>query len=576
VHRGSLWLLLVSAVPGCTSRVPPAAEPVPGGPQRDIAKAGSDAGTAGIESAGAARPFRFHQAAAARGLQFDYYNAARGRTHIRETMGGGAAFFDLDGDGFQDLYFTDGCDMPLEPADRAHRGRLFRNLHGRFCDVTDPAGLRDFGYGQGCAAGDCDNDGFDDLVVTHYGSLAVYSNQGDGTVRDSTDESGTSSPLWNTAAALADVTGDGQIDLFVTGYLEVGPSGEPICRDRRGKPAYCGPEHFPGQSFRLFLNQGDGQFRDVSSESGVVLPRSKGLAACILDVDEDSRPDIFVVNDAEPARLFHNDGAGRFHDTALVTGLAFNSAGQVYNGMGIAPGDYDGDGRIDFAVSNFYEKGIVLFRNLGRGLFRDESGPARLGPATRPFTSFGLQFIDADNDGWLDLFVANGHISDLRADGIPYAMTPQVFRNLGDGRFADVSARSGEYFQSEQLGRGVAAGDLDRDGRCDMAVSHNTGPAALLLNETAARGHYLAVELVGTRSSRTPFGAKLTARLADRTLVRILPGGGSYLSASDRSMAFGLGAQTGVVELEVLWPSGQRQVWGPVAGDRVLRLIERP
>lgn len=518
---------------------------------------------------------RFRDVAAAGGIEFSYYNAAKGRMHLRETMGGGVGMIDFDGDGVLDLFFTDGCDLPRDPADRQHRGRLFRGQgSATFADVTEPCGIVDFGYGQGCAVGDVDNDGFDDLFVTQFGGTAMYFNLGDGTFRDGTSDSGVHSPLWNTACAFGDLTGQGVLDLFVTGYLEVGASGEPICRDRRGNPAYCGPEHFPGQSFRLFQNCGDSSFADRSVDAGVVVPQSKGLAATILDLDEDGRLDVFVVNDAEPARLFGNRGALRFEEVAMTAGLAYTGDGQIYNGMGIATGDFDGDGRVDLSVSNFYEKGAVLFRNRGNGRFRDESVPTGLGSATRPRLSFGLEFLDVENDGWLDLFLANGHISDLRADGIPYAMRAQLFQNTGNGRLREISATAGDYFNSERLGRGVAVGDLDNDGSTDIVVSHNTGPASVLRNESLARGHFLRVELVGTVSSRTAVGARLTISVGDRSLVRVLAGGGSYLSASDRRLLFGLGESERVTALEVEWPSGHRDRWGGSAGDQMVRIVE--
>jgi hypothetical protein len=513
--------------------------------------------------------------AASSGVTFSYRNGARGAYHVRETMGGGVGMIDFDGDGWLDLLFTDGDGTSQDAEAFAHGSRLFRNLGaGTFADVTEFTGISSGGYGQGCAVGDWDNDGFDDLFVTHYGSTALYYNNGDGTFGDATSRAGASSPLWNTACAFGDLSGQGQLDLFVTGYLDAPLTGGPECHDRRGKPAYCGPEHFAGQSYRLYQNGGDGTFADMSEAAGVVVPRSKGLAASILDTDGDGLLDVFVVNDAEPARLFRNRGDYRFDDCALEAGLAYTGEGQLYNGMGIGQGDYDGDGRIDLVVSNFFEKGVVLFRNRGRGSFRDESVASRVGPATRPMTSFGIEFFDADNDGWLDIFIANGHIADLSADGIPYAMKAQVFRNEAGRRFADLSAGAGDYFLTERLGRGVAIGDVDHDGGADVVVSHNVGPASVLRNESSDRGHYLLIDLVGVRSSRTPVGARLTATVGGRRLVRVLAGGGSYLSASDRRVHFGLGEEKLVSSLEVEWPSGHRDRWEAIAGDRVVRIVE--
>ncbi len=519
--------------------------------------------------------FRFRDVAEEAGIRFGYYNAAHGRMNIRETMGGGVAVIDCDADGRPDLFFTDGCDLPRDPSDREHRGRLFRNRGDwSFEDITDSCGVSDLAYGQGCAVGDFDNDGFDDLCVTHYGSLALYHNNGDGTFHDLTDEAGIGSEMWCTAAAFGDLSGSGRLDLFVTGYLQVGPGPEPTCRDRRGTPTYCGPENFAGQSFRLFQNRDGGRFTDVSDAAGVVVPRSKGLAAAIFDIDLDGKLDVFAVNDAEPARLFRNVGGCRFDEVALTAGLAYTGDGQVYNGMGIAHGDYDGDGRLDLAVSNFYEKGVVLFRNRGGGLFRDASVQTGVGPATRTRLSFGLQFLDADNDGRLELFVANGHISDLSADGIPYAMSAQFFHHSRSGRLRDISAQAGDYFQTKRLGRGVAVADLDDDGRSDVAISHNTGPVSILRNETPSAGQFLSIELIGTNSSRTPFGAQLTATIGDKSIVRVLAGGGSYLSASDRRIVLGLATSDHVNSLEVSWPSGRRDRLKELPAGNGVRLIE--
>ncbi len=519
--------------------------------------------------------FRFAEVAEARGVAFSYHNGASGAMHLWETMGGGVAVLDFDGDGWMDLYFTNGCDDPHGPPDGRRRGRLFRNLGGgEFADATEAAMIDDRGYGQGCAVGDCDNDGFDDLFVSRYGSASLYKNLGDGTLKDITSLAAIRCPLWNTACAFGDLAGSGALDLFVTGYVEIDLAAEPICRDRRGKLAYCGPDNYEGQPFQLWQNAGDGQFRDVSDAAGVVMPKCKGLAAAVLDLDDDGRLDVFVVNDAEPARLLRNLGDGRFEDAALSAGLAYTGDGHVYNGMGIAHGDYDCDGRIDLAVSNFFEKGVVLFQNRGGGSFRDKSLRTGLGPATRPRTSFALVFADVDNDGWPDLFVANGHISDLRADGIPYGMRAQLFHNRQGEGFRDVSDQAGEYFRAERLGRGAAAGDLDNDGGVDVVVSHNVGPIAVLRNETPDRGHFLSVALVGTRSSRVPYGARVIATVGDRVYVQCLGGGGSYFSANDQRILLGLGAMTKVDRIEVRWPSGQRNQWTDVPADRAIRLTE--
>jgi tetratricopeptide (TPR) repeat protein len=529
---------------------------------------------AGPVARAAAGP-RFVEGAMRRGLVFSYDCGATSDQFIGDTMGGGVGLFDADGDGWLDVYFVNGCRLPIDPDRPPAPNRLFRNNgDGTFADVTAGAGVGGRGYGMGCAVGDYDNDGHDDLFVTGLGSTLLYHNNGDGTFTDVTMKAGVGSTRWCTAAGFGDLDGDGDLDLVVVTYVEADPRNAPDCHSALGHPIHCPPGKFPAQFDHLFRNNGDGTFTDVSREAGLEVPDGRGLGLAIADLDGDGWLDLFVANDAVPNFLFLNRGGLRFEETATAAGAAYDGTGNATASMGVVADDLDGDGRLDLLHTNFRNEGNTFLHNLGSGLFVDASARAGLDAPSRPMTGFGAAALDADNDGRLDLFVANGHVDDQPWIRLPMAQLPQSYTGLADGRFDAAPAGAvSTYFASPVVGRGMAAGDLDNDGLVDLVVIHRDAPAALLHN-TSVGGHWLGLRLVGTASSRTPIGARATCRAGGRTFVRWLTSGTSYLSAHDQRLWFGLGAAATIDELEVLWPSGSVQRLYGLKADRVLDLRE--
>ena len=426
---------------------------------------------------------------------------------------------------------------------------------------------------MGCAVGDFDNDGHDDLFVTGLNQTVLYRNRGDGTFEDVTARAGVSSSRWTTAAGFADLDGDGDLDLVVVTYVAADPADVIECRDQYGRLIHCQPGHFPAQFDQLFRNNGDGTFTDVSREAGIEVAEGKGLGLAIADLDGDHRLDLFVANDGTQNFLFRNRGQLQFEEVGLTAGVAYDGTGQPTASMGVVAEDINADGRIDLFHTNFIDQTNTLRWNLGGGQFADGTLTANLAAPSRAKTGFGTVALDVDNDGILDLFVANGHTDDQPWVNIPMAQTPQLFLGRGHGRFELAGPEVSPYFAHPVVGRGVAAGDLDNDGRVDLVVVHRDAPAVLLHNRTPG-GHWLGLRLRGTRSSRTPVGRSVVCRAGGRTTVRWLTSGTSYLSSSDPRLWFGLGSARRVDCLEVRWPSGTVQAWSDVPADRILHLRE--
>jgi hypothetical protein len=542
-------------------------------------------------------PIRFLDVSTEAGLTIPHFNAADGRFRLVETMGSGVGLIDYDGDGWLDVFVANGCPLPRDPGQRRHTAHLYRNNRdGTFADMTESAGVGFNGYGQGVAVGDYDGDGRDDLYVSGFGRGALYHNDGEGRFSDATDRAGVAGSGWATSCAFADLDGDGDLDLYVVHYLAntVDDLGQPTARcNAASGNGYCPPTAFAPEPDVLYRNNGDGTFTDVSREAGIATPAGNGLGLAIADLDDDGRLDIFVANDQTPNFLFRNLGGLRFEEVALGWGLAFNEEGQARAGMGVAVGDADDDGRVDLLVTNFYEESSTLYRNVAPGLFQVATARARLAVPSRDKLGFGTGFLDADNDSRLDLFVANGHVNDVRAVGMPYAMVPQLFHNIGHGRFADVTYTSGDYFQQPWLGRGAAFGDLDNDGDTDFVVTHIGREPALLRNDSAPRGHYLRLKLIASGRSHSPVGARVSVQtnrdvtsptaprpaaprvhLPGWSQTRVVAAGTSYLSASDPRVLFGLGTRSRVDRLEVRWPSGRVQSWTDLPADQGLEITE--
>jgi tetratricopeptide (TPR) repeat protein len=520
-------------------------------------------------------PLRFEDVTQRAGVCYQYESGASDRLFLADTMGGGVGLFDYDGDGWLDIYFVNGCSIPWDKKNQPRPNRLYRNMgDGTFRDVTAKAGVAGVGYGMGCAVGDFDNDGYDDLFVTGLNRTILYHNRGDGTFEDVTARAGVASDRWTTAAGFGDLDCDGDLDLVVIAYVEIALDDVLACRDYAGQRIHCTPARYPAQLDLLFRNNGDGTFTEVSHRAGFEAEGGRGLGLAIADLDEDGKLDIFVANDASPNFLFRNSGALKFEEKGAAAGVATNGSGRATASMGVVAQDLDGDGRIDLFFTNLVNESSTFFRNLGQGFFCDATLGAGLDAPSRPKTGFGDAALDVDNDGLLDLFVANGHVDDRPWANSKMAQAPLLFRGRGLGRFEVVRAESpSSYLARTVVGRGVACGDLNNDGRLDLVVVHHDAPAALLKNQTPA-GHYLGVRLRGTRSGRTPIGARVSCRTRSASATRCLTSGSGYLSAHDPRLWFGLGEAVQVESLEVTWPSGRVQSWRNLDVDRIVEIEE--
>jgi len=517
-------------------------------------------------------PIEFEESAARGGVTFRFETGSRQRHDLPEIMGGGVALIDGDQDGWPDLYFCNGGPIGTDEPRDSTSCRYYRNHRdGTFRDQTATAQAPGPSYAMGAAVGDADGDGRDDLFVTGWRDQRLYRNQGGGRFLDVTEQAGLRSDQWSTSAAFADLDGDGDLDLYVANYLAYDPATAPYCAAPDGRRDYCGPEDFPAQPDRLYRNNGGGTFTDVSSAAGIDLADGRGLGVLVADLSGDRRPDLFVANDGSACRLFENQGDLRFQDVAVERGVAFDGQGQALAGMGVAHGDLDGDGRLDLVVTNFFDRSTIAFQSLPGGSYQDVSASWGLVAATRRVLGFGVVLEDFDGDGRLDLFQANGHVLDRARLGPPFAMRPTLLRNDGR-RFVDAGGGAGAWFAQSRLGRGVAVGDVDRDGRPDLVVSTLDGPAAILRNATR-QGRWVVLELVD-RSGRRATGARVKATLGSRVLVRALTAGGSYLSASEGRLFLGLGDARVIDRLEVTWPSGRVELWSHRVGERTHRLEE--
>jgi enediyne biosynthesis protein E4 len=446
----------------------------------------------------------------------------------------------------------------------------------RFTDVTKQAGISVRGYGMGVAVGDYDNDGYLDLFVTSFGATTLLHNNGDGTFSDATKAAGVGDTLWSTSAAFFDYDRDGSLDLFVARYVDFTPGANKQCSDPAGARDYCGPRAYRPVPDRLFHNDGHGRFVDVTERAGITKAYGAGLGVAVGDYNGDGWPDLYVANDATPNQLWINRRDGTFVDEGLISGSALNAAGNPEGSMGIASGDFDLDGDEDLFVTNIVGETSVLYVNDGRGNFEDARARVGLAPPTAAFTGFGTDWIDYDNDGWPDLFVANGAVNIVeaqRGQPSPYRMRNQLFHNLAGRRFEETSAAAGPAFARAEIGRGAAFGDIDNDGDEDIVVTNNNGPVRLLLNQAAPRSHWLQVRLDERPGNRFGIGALVgVERAGHPTLWRRVRTDGSYLSASDVRVHFGLGASSSISAVVVQWPDGRRERWTGIAGDRLVML----
>ncbi len=505
-------------------------------------------------------PFRFTDVTDSARVDHAYRNGEEaGLYAILESLGGGAGLLDFDGDGRLDLFLTGGGRFEGSDPDIAIRGwpdRLYRNEGGwRFRDVTAEVGLGGEGhYGHGCAAGDYDNDGDPDLLVTAYQGVTLYRNEAGRRFVDVTDNAGLRAPGWATAAAWADVDGDGRLDLYVVRYVAWSPAHNPPCRyQSSGELDVCAPSVFEGLSDSLYRNEGDGHFTDVSRAAGLA-EGGKGLGVVACDLDGDRDVDLYVANDTTPNFLYLNRGDGTLEEVGVASGAGLGVEGIPTGSMGVDAGDFDGDGDFDLWVSNYEGETNELYRNDGSALFTPVGLATGLAATSRPKVGWGTGLVDFDNDGRLDVMVVNGHLMH-RLPGTPMPQHPFLFRQEPGGRFADVGRGAGPYFAAAHQARGCAFGDLDDDGDTDAVVVHQNRRVALLRNDSQA-GFSLRLRLEGRRSNRSAIGAVVAVSAGGRTMTRPVIGGGSYLSQSDLRLRIGLGADRRADLVEVRWPSG--------------------
>jgi len=542
----------------------------------------------GLAKSSAAGPI-FRDIAAEVGLNFYLFSGATGEHYLPEILGAGVALVDYDNDGDLDVYLVQDTRLDERgkllfppPPGWKPGNRLFRNMLAEtgklhFVDVTEEAGVGHVGYGMGVAVGDYDNDGFQDLYVTNLGHNVLYHNNGDGTFTDVTKDAGVDDPRWSTSAAWVDYDGDGLLDLFVANYVDFTVRGNKGCFASTGEPDYCSPIVYQPVPSRLFRNLGNGRFEDVSESSGIASSFGPGLGVICADLNGDGRPDIYVANDTAANCLWMNQGNGRFKEMALQTGVAFSADGLPKAGMGLALDDIDNDAHLDLLITNLSREGVTLFRNDGHGFFDDRTAQYRLAQSTFGSTGYGVGFLDYDNDGWLDLFIANGAMTILESAKThrqTYAQRNQLFHNEGGGKgFREVTETAGPALQLVETTRAAAFGDINNDGKLDIVVSNMVGPVRLLLNEEDSGGHWLIVRLEAQTGNRFGMGAEVAVfRKGEPTLRRRAHTDGSMLSASDIRVHFGLGKDAQLEGVMVHWPGGLKEKWTDIRADRIITL----
>jgi len=529
-------------------------------------------------------PGKFTDVAAALGLRFQYMSSHTPKHYLPETMGAGVALFDYDNDGRLDIFLVNGAPL-TDPTPKGsipqktgpkYWNRLFHQKQdGTFEDVTEKAGLQGVGYGMGVAVGDYDNDGFEDLYVTAYGGNKLYHNNGDGTFTDVTEKAGVGGSGWSTSAAWVDLDSDGLLDLVVLRYVQWDFDDIWCGEHKEGFRSYCHPDIFQPVAPLVYHNDGNGRFTEVSQKIGLSKP-GKGLGIAIADYDRDGHMDLFVANDSMLEFLYHNKGDGTFEEVGLLSQVAVDSDGRTYAGMGVDFADYNNDGWPDLIITDLANQRYALYQNNGDSSFTYASFSSGMARATMLHSGWGVCFLDYDNDGWKDLLVAQGHDLDtveLNYPNLHYREPMLLLRNTGK-EFVDVSADSGPIFQQSWLGRGMAVGDIDNDGRLDAVVTSNDGPVYILRNETPTQNHWLTLQLVGHKSNRDAIGAEVKLVTTKGPQFATVSTAGSYLSSSDKRVHFGLGGEAAAQSIEIRWPSGILQTLKNVHADQILEVDE--
>jgi enediyne biosynthesis protein E4 len=535
-------------------------------------------------SAGKPVPGKFLDVTAALGIHFQHVASHTSKKYLIETMGPGVALFDFDNDGRVDIFLVNGAPIPNPSAKGSipqksgpqDWNRLYhQKADGTFEDVTEKAGLQGSGYGMGVSVGDYDNDGYEDLYVTAYGGNKLYHNNGNGTFTDVTEQAGIGGSGWSTSAAWVDLDNDGLLDLVVLRYVQW-DFNDVWCGERKPEyRAYCHPDVFQPIAPLVYHNEGNGHFTEVSQKIGLNKP-GKGLGIALADYDGDGRIDLLIANDSMFEFLFHNKGDGTFEEVGLVASVAADGDGHTFAGMGVDFSDYNNDGLPDVVITDLAGQMYALYRNNGAGSFDYVSYPSGLARLTRLHSGWGVRLLDYDNDGWKDLLIAQGHDLDtieLTNPNVRYREPMMLLRNTGQG-FVDISAESGDVFKQAWVGRGMATGDINNDGRIDAVVTTNGGPAYVLRNDTVTANHWLELNLVGHRSNRDGIGAVVKVTTTDVSQYATVSTAGSYLSSSDKRVHFGLGANTNAQAVQIRWPSGVVQELTNVHGDQLLRVDE--
>jgi enediyne biosynthesis protein E4 len=530
-------------------------------------------------------PFSFSNTARDAGLTaVTIFGGTETNKYLLETTGAGVAVLDYDDDGWLDVFVVNGSILEGFPGGNAPSNHLYRNQHdGTFRDVTATAGLAQSGWGQGACAADYDNDGHDDLFVTYWGQNHLYRNRADGTFEDVTASAGlqNAKPRWGAGCAFLDFDRDGRLDLFAANYIDFDLASAPVpesglCR-YKGLPVACGPPGLPGGKNVLYRNTGKGRFEDVSEASGIASPSGTySLGVSTLDFNDDGWIDLYVANDSNPSALYLNNHDGTFKDVGVSAGCAYSQDGKPQAGMGVAAGDYDRNGTIDIFKTNFAGDTSTLYANDGKGGCEDRTFAAGIGLNTR-WLGWGVGFLDLDNDGWLDLFLVNGHVypevERLKTEGA-YKQRKVVYRNLGNGRFEDVTARLGPPVTTPAAGRGAAFADFDNDGDIDIIVNNMHAPPDLFRLDLRPGAHWTTLKLVGAESNRSAIGARVRVFAGDTIQVQEVRGGGSYYSQNDLRVHFGLGEAARIDRVEIRWPNGRNEQWKDVAIDGFVSLTE--
>jgi hypothetical protein len=533
----------------------------------------------GNPSPQAAQPsrIRFEDITRAAGIHFVHNTGGFGQKWLPETMGPGVAFIDYDNDGWQDILIVNGMDWPGHAGHRSTLALYHNNRDGTFTDVTAKAGLDVQMYGLGVAIGDYNNDGYDDIFVTCLGQSHLFRNNGNGTFTDVTKQAGLWGPNeFSTSAAWVDYDRDGHLDLVVANYVQWSPTNDIYCTLDGKTKSFCTPESYQGTSVRLWHNRGDGTFEDATAKAGLLDPTSKSLGVAILDANQDGWPDILISNDTQPNKLYMNNGNGTFTEKGVSAGVAYSEDGIARAGMGVDAADYDRSGYPSVLVTNFANQMVSLFHNERNGLFVDEAPQSEVGHSTLLTLGFGCFFFDYDNDGWPDIYVADGHIDDAieRVQSrVRYAEPPHMFRNLGNGKFEDVTDTLGAEFASPVVARGAAYGDIYNDGALDLLVSTNDGPVHLFRN-VGTTNNSLRIKLVGTKSNRDGIGTVVRVTAGNDIQSKTLSSGSSYLSSSELILTFGLATHARADAIDLYWPSGQTDHLISIAANQIITVKE--